>query len=181
MCVYFSTILKASKEYTAEWWWLYDFQYRQQVAATQNTDWSVLSHPSSAGASRAKVLSCTNCGSLKHDTQDCQRCKGKQSANQESSSLPLTRPKPNVCYNFNYKWPYHTSPCPLKYACLSCQSDDHPMLDSTRKSWKRNHNPSVVIIIFPLVGQSGIAFIIYPFAVNSYTSLVLLWWLVTSL
>ena len=36
MCAYFNTILKASKEYTTDWWRLYDFQYRQQAAATHN-------------------------------------------------------------------------------------------------------------------------------------------------
>ena len=136
MCAYFSTILKASKEYTADWWRLYDFQYKQQAAATQNTNWSVVDSPlfSRCFTGHAKkVQSCTNCGSMKHDTQDCPRHKSKQPANPESSSPHSKRPKSNVCYNFNYKRPCHTLPCPWK---LSCQSDDHPMLDCAKQSKK---------------------------------------------
>ena len=139
MCVYFSTILKASKEFTADWWRLYDFQYRQQAAATHNTDWSVVDTAlfSRCFTGHAKrVQNCTNCGSMKHDTQECPRRKSRRPATQESSTPPPKRPKTNLCYNFNYKRPCHSSPCPWKHACLSCQSEDHPLLDCTNRSKK---------------------------------------------
>ena len=136
-CAYFSTILKASKEYTADWWRLYDFQYRQQAAATHNTDWSVVDTSlfSRCFTGHAmKVQSCTNCGSMKHDTQDCPRRKGKRPASEEGSSQPPKKPKTNICYNYNYKRPCHHSPCIWEHLCLSCQAEDHPILDCTKRS-----------------------------------------------
>ena len=133
MCAYFS---KASKEFTADWWRLYDIQYRQQAAAT---DWSVVDTSlfSRCFTGHAKrVQNCTNCGSMKHDTQECPRRKSRRPATQESSTPPPKRSKTNLCYNFNYKRPCHSSPCPWKHACLSCQSEEHPMLDCTKRSKK---------------------------------------------
>ena len=141
MCAYFSTILKASKEYTADWWRLYDFQYRQQAATTNNRDWSVVdtslfSHCFTGHAK--EVSSCTNCGSLKHDTQDCPRRKGKRPANEDISSQSAKKPKSDLCYNYNYKRPCYQTPCKWKHACINCQADDHPLLDCPKRVKKES-------------------------------------------
>ena len=139
MCAYFNTILKASKEYTADWWRLYDFHYRQQAAALHNTDWSVVDSSLFSrcftGHAR-KIQSCNNCGSMKHDTQDCPRRKGKRPATEDGGAQPSKRQKPNVCYNFNYKRACHLTPCKWKHSCLNCQ-EDHPMLDCPKRSMKK--------------------------------------------
>ena len=112
-CAYFSTILKASKEYTADLWRLYDFQYRQQAAATNNKDWSVVDtslFSRCLTGHAKKVSSCSNYGSLKHDTPDCPRRKGKRPANEENSSQLAKKPKTNLCYNYIYKRPCYQKP-----------------------------------------------------------------------
>ena len=135
MCAYFSTILNSRP--TGGACTIFSTGSRQPL--THNTDWSVVDTSlfSRCFTGHAKrVQNCTNCGSMKHDTQECPRRKSRRPATQESSTPPPKRPKTNLCYNFNYKRPCHSSPCPWKHACLSCQSEEYPMLDCTKRSKK---------------------------------------------
>ena len=139
MCAYFSVILKASREFSGNMWAIYDANYRQKAEATRNKDWSAIdtTYFSQCFTGKArKVEGCSNCGSLKHETTECPRKKGKRPANEDIKAPPpkQQKPKPDVCFNWNYKRPCHLNPCPYKHECIKCSPEDHQFLDCPKST-----------------------------------------------
>lgn len=137
MCAYFQVILKASKEYSGTMWKQYDAQYRQKAAATHNKDWSTIDSTifNQCFTGRARhVQGCSYCASIKHDTLDCPRRKGKWPAPTSEPPPPkAAKQRSDLCYNFNYHRPCHLSPCPYKHHCLKCAPEEHPLFDCPKR------------------------------------------------
>lgn len=115
-CAYFNVILKANREYTGSMLSYYDVNYRQKAETTLNMDWSAIDTSlfSQCFTGRArKAQGCTNCSSLKHELAECLRKKGKRPANKDIKGLypKQQKQRPNVCFNWNYNRPCHTTPC----------------------------------------------------------------------
>ena len=112
-CAY-NIILKANREYTCGMWSYYDANYCQKAEATLNKDWSAIDTSlfTQCFTGRArKAQGCVNCSSLKHDSAECQRKKGKCPANEDIKGLYLKQQKqrPDVCFNWNLQPPHHAT------------------------------------------------------------------------
>ena len=136
-CAYFNVILKASREFSGNVGNL-RCQLLSKAEATCNRDWSAIdtTYFSQCFTGKArKVDSCTNCSSLKHETTEWPRKKGKRPANEDikAPSPKQQKQKPDVCFNWNYKRPCHLNPRPYKHECIKCSPEDHQFLDCPKR------------------------------------------------
>ena len=88
----------------------YDANYCQKAETTLNKDWSAIDtslfSQCFTGKAR-KGQGCINCSSLKHDSAECPRKKGKCPTNEDIKGLYLKQQKqrPDVCFNWNLQPP----------------------------------------------------------------------------
>lgn len=99
-------------ENSQETWAIYDANYRQKAEATRNKDWLAIdtTYFSQCFTGKArKVEGCSDCGSLKHETTECPRKKGKHLANKDIKA-PSPKQQKTKPANWNYKCPCHLIP-----------------------------------------------------------------------
>ena len=119
-------------------WSYYDANYRQKAEATLNKDWSAIDTSlfSQCFTGRArKAQGCINCSSLKHDSAECPCKKGKRPANEDIKGFypKQQKQRPDVCFNWNYNRPCHTTPCCYKHECFKCFPEEHSFMDCPKR------------------------------------------------